>query len=106
MKIVVTLPDGSTRDVVAKPLSSVMSALRDAGIPVRAECGGAMACATCHVHVDPSWIEKTGKARGEEGDLLDMSDYRNDLSRLSCQIRMTPTLDGVTVTLQLDAFEG
>lgn len=106
MKIIATLPDGSTRDVVAKPASSVMSALRDADVPVRAECGGAMACATCHVHVDPAWIEKTGKARGEESDLLDMSDYRNDLSRLSCQIRMTPALDGLVVTLQLDAFEG
>ncbi len=106
MKIVVTLPDGSARDVAAKPLTSVMSAMRDAGVPVRAECGGAMACATCHVHVDPAWIEKTGKAGGEEGDLLDMSDYRTDHSRLSCQIRMTSALDGLAVALQLDAFEG
>ena len=106
MKIVVTLPDGSRREVVAKPMSSVMSAMRDSGVPVKAECGGAMACATCHVHVDPAWIEKTGPARGEESDLLDMSDYRTDLSRLSCQIRMMPALDGVAVTLQLDAFEG
>ena len=106
MKIVVTLPDGSTREVVAKPMSSVMSAMRDAGVPVKAECGGAMACATCHVHVDPSWIDKTGTARGEESDLVDMSDYRTDFSRLSCQIRMTPALDGLAVTLQLDAFEG
>ena len=106
MKIAVTLPDGSTQEVVAKPMSSVMSAMRDAGVLVRAECGGAMACATCHVHVDPAWIEKTGAARGEEADLLDMSDYRAELSRLSCQIRMTPALHGLAVTLQLDAFEG
>ena len=106
MKIVVTLPDESTQDVPARVGASVMEAMRLAGVPVRAECGGAMACATCHVHVDPNWLEKTGKAGPEEADLLDMSDYRTDLSRLSCQIRMTDALDGLQVTLQLDASEG
>ncbi len=105
MKIVVTLPDGSKSEVIAKPMSSVMSAMRDAGLPVRAECGGAMACATCHVQVDPVWVSKTGRAGSEESDLLDMSDYRTETSRLSCQIRMTPALDGLAVALQLDALE-
>jgi 2Fe-2S ferredoxin len=105
MKIVVTLPDGSTSEIQAKPGSSVMSAMRDAGIPVRAECGGAMACATCHVHVDEAWRDKVGPAKGEESDLLDLSDYRTDSSRLSCQIRMHSGLDGIAVALQLDAFE-
>ena len=54
--------------------------------------------------------EQAGKARraagDEESDLLDMSDYRGDTSRLSCQIPLTPDLDGMEVTLQLDAFEG
>lgn len=106
MKIVVTLPDGSVQDVEARPGASVMGAVRAAGIPIRAECGGAMACATCHVRIDAAWVERVGTARGEESDLLDMSDYRADDSRLSCQIRMHPALDGLCVTLQLDAFEG
>lgn len=83
-----------------------MDAMRAAGVPVRAECGGAMACATCHVHVDPAWIAKTGRAGDEEMDLLDMSDYRTDNSRLACQIKCAPSLDGLVVALQLDAFEG
>ncbi len=83
-----------------------MDALRLGGVPVRAECGGAMACATCHVQVDPAWIDKTGRAGDEEMDLLDMSDYRNEYSRLACQVKCSPALDGLVIALQLDAFEG
>jgi ferredoxin, 2Fe-2S len=84
----------------------VMQLLRNAGIPVTAACGGAMACATCHVDVAPDWRSKVGPAGDEESDLLDMSDYRTEGSRLSCQIPANLGLDGLQVTLQLDAFEG
>jgi len=83
-----------------------MDAIRAAGLPIRAECGGAMACGTCHVHVDEAWIGKTGRAGNEESDLLDNSDYLTDRSRLACQIKCAPALDGLIVTLQLDALEG
>ncbi len=106
MKIVVTLPDDAVHDLTVQAGGSLMDAMRKAGLPVRAECGGAMACATCHVVVDEAWIAKTGRAGDEESDLLDMSDYRSGNSRLSCQIRLTDSLDGLKVTLQLDAFEG
>jgi ferredoxin, 2Fe-2S len=106
MKIVVTLPNETSREVEGRPGFSLMRALRDGGVPVRAECGGAMACATCHVVVDDSWRTKTGLAGDEESDLLDMSDSRDARSRLSCQIKLTDALDGLQVTLQLDAFEG
>jgi 2Fe-2S ferredoxin len=106
MKIIVTLPDGTTSEVQAKPGASVMSAMRAAGVPIRAECGGAMACATCHVHVDPAWRDKVGPPGPEESDLLDLSDYRDETSRLSCQIKAVDALDGLKVELQLDAFEG
>ena len=105
MKIVVTLPDESVQEVTVNSGGSLMDALRRAGLPIRAECGGAMACATCHVSVDPAWIEKLGRARGEEADLLDNSDYRTEFSRLSCQIKLKDALDGLQVRLQLDAFE-
>jgi len=106
MNLTVVLPDGSARHVGCASKGSVMECLRGAGVPVRAECGGAMACATCHVRVDEAWLSKTGKAGDDEADLLDMSDYRADNSRLSCQIKCGPALDGLTVALQLDAFEG
>ena len=105
MKIVVTLPDDTVREVTGKAGSTLMENLRAAGLPIRAECGGAMACATCHVSVDPAWIDKVGKADGEEWDLLDNSDYRTAFSRLSCQVKMKDAFDGLRVTLQLDAFE-
>ena len=106
MKIVVTLPDESVREITAQSGRSLMDNLRNAGIPVRAECGGAMACATCHVAVDPAWMDKVGKPGGEESDLLDNSDYLTPFSRLSCQIKLKDAMDGLKVTLQLDAFEG
>ncbi len=106
MKIFVTLPDESVRELEGRPAATLMMTIRNAGVPIRAECGGAMACATCHVVVDDDWIGKTGRAGSEESDLLDMSDYCTDASRLSCQIRLHDGLDGLKVTLQLDAFEG
>jgi 2Fe-2S ferredoxin len=105
MKIIVSLPNGDTKEVPGRPGVSVMESLRLGGVPIRAECGGAMACATCHVHVDPDWIGKTGKAGDDESDLLDMSDYRTDTSRLCCQIKVRDDLDGLRIALQLDAYE-
>jgi 2Fe-2S ferredoxin len=105
MKIIVSLPNDTTKDVTARPGLSVMEALRDAGIPIRADCGGAMACATCHVHVDPEWMAKVGKGDADEADLLEMSDYRTENSRLCCQIKVRDELDGLKVALQLDAYE-
>jgi len=105
MKIIVTLPDGAVQEVTAKSGGSLMDALRQAGVPIRAECGGAMACATCHVKVDPEWRALVGPPDGEESDLLDGSDYRTERSRLSCQIKLKDALDGLRVELQLDAYE-
>lgn len=105
MKITVSLPDGRERVVEAKESGTVMTALRDGGVPIRAACGGALACATCHVHVAPEWRERVGLAGDEEADLLDESDYHSAASRLCCQINCTRTLDGLNVALQLDALE-
>lgn len=106
MNLTVNLPDGSSRTIAGLAKGSVMEAMRAAGVPISAACGGAMACATCHVHVDGAWLAKTGPAGDEEADLLDMSDYKSDHSRLACQIKCAPALDGLVVALQLDAFEG
>ncbi len=106
MNLTVVLPDGSARHVSCTVKGSVMECMRSAGVAISAACGGAMACATCHVHVDEAWIGTTGPAGDEESDLLDNSDYKIDRSRLSCQIKCGPALDGLKVALQLDAFEG
>ena len=79
---------------------SVMENIRDNGFDeLLALCGGCCSCATCHVHVDPEWIEKVGKAKPDEDDLLDTSDHRNETSRLSCQIEFKDALDGLRVTI-------
>lgn len=105
MRILVNLPNGEHRDVTGKIGASVMEALRDGGVPIRAECSGAMACATCHVHISPEWLSAVGPAGDEEGDLLGESDYGSPLSRLCCQIICTEGLDGLNVALQLDALD-
>ncbi len=64
---------------------------------IEAECGGACACATCHVYVDAAWIEKTGKPAEMEEDMLDFAFDVRPESRLSCQIKVTPELDGLVV---------
>ena len=78
---------------------SLMEAGRAAGVAgILADCGGACACATCHVYVDPDWMEKVGAPDDIEAEMLDMvSDVAKPTSRLSCQIRLKPELDGLKV---------
>ena len=63
------------------------------------DCGGVCACATCHVHVDPAWIEATGKIKEGtiEADLIQFAEGSDDTSRLACQIVMTPELNGLVL---------
>lgn len=64
------------------------------------DCGGGCACATCHVYVDGDWFEKVGPPDDIEFAMLDMvTDVLRDNSRLGCQIKMTPELDGIEVTV-------
>ncbi len=66
---------------------------------IEAECGGALACATCHVYVDEAWREAVGGPSEMEEDMLDFAyDVRSN-SRLSCQVKMTPELDGLVVNV-------
>ena len=78
---------------------TVMEALRDAGLPITAECGGACACATCHVYVEDGWFEKLNPPSPEELDMLDMALAVEPNSRLSCQIPISTKTDGIKVTL-------
>ena len=77
----------------------VMEVIRDMGLPIKAECGGSAACATCHVHVAPEWFGKLPSMQAEELHCLDDAFDVRDTSRLSCQIILTPQMDGLAVTL-------
>ncbi len=77
----------------------VMEIIRDHGLPIKAECGGACSCATCHVYVDPEWQGKLYEASDEEVDMLDEAFEVEDESRLSCQILFSEELEGLRLQL-------
>ena len=90
--------DQSRYEVVAESGSTVMEAAIRNGVPgIEAECGGACACATCHVYVDEAWREATGHPAPMEEDMLDFAYDVRPNSRLSCQIRVSDALDGLVV---------
>jgi 2Fe-2S ferredoxin len=90
---------GTARSVEAEAGSTVMEAAIRNSIPgIEAECGGACACATCHVYVAEDWTGIVGKPAPMEEDMLDFAFDVRATSRLSCQIRVSAELDGLTVT--------
>ena len=96
--------DGQEHTVAARPGLPVMKLIAEAGLPIRAECGGCCSCATCHVHIDPTWFETVGGPSNDEEDTLDAAMDIGDTSRLSCQISFQPELDGLRVTLTQDTI--
>jgi ferredoxin, 2Fe-2S len=100
MKINATDRNGKEHVVEGRDGWSVMEILRDAGLPIAAECGGACACATCHVYVEGGWYEKLTPPSDAEVDMLDMAlAVEPGRSRLSCQIVCADALDGIQVTV-------
>ncbi|MEJ1161801.1 2Fe-2S iron-sulfur cluster-binding protein [Prosthecomicrobium sp. N25] len=77
----------------------VMEVIRDWGVGIKAECGGACACGSCHVYVDPAWTDQLVPPSDEEVEQLDLIYESEPNSRLSCQILLRPELDGLAVTL-------
>jgi 2Fe-2S ferredoxin len=99
-KITYIQPDGSQNVVDAKSGWSVMEgAIKNRVRGIDADCGGACACATCHVYVDEAWTDKTGSPSAMEESMLDFAEGVQDNSRLSCQIKVTDALDGLIVRL-------
>ena len=98
-KVVFIALDGAQRVVDANVGESVMAAAVRNGIPgIIGECGGNCSCATCHVYVHDEFSASVGGANDMEDDLLDLGVAdRRDTSRLSCQIKVTEDLDGLTV---------
>jgi 2Fe-2S ferredoxin len=90
--------DGTRFDVEAENGSTVMeNAIRNAVPGIEAECGGACACATCHVYVDEAWTDLVGEPEAMEEDMLDFAYDVRPNSRLSCQIKVRDELDGLVV---------
>jgi 2Fe-2S ferredoxin len=103
MKIYVTDLDGKEHAIEAILNWTLMEIIRDGDLPMRAECGGSCACATCHVYVDPQWLDRIPAQESEERDTLDGGFDVRPNSRLSCQITFKPELDGLRVALSKDA---
>jgi 2Fe-2S ferredoxin len=91
-------PDGESQDVEAETGLSVMEAATRGGIEgILGDCGGACACATCHIYVDPKWIDKLPPKSDIEADMLDCTANPKNNSRLACQIPITAQLDGMII---------
>jgi len=89
---------GTARTVEGEVGSTVMETAIKNGVPgIEAECGGACACSTCHVYIDDAWREEVGEPSPMEEDMLDFAYEVKPSSRLSCQIKVSEELDGLTV---------
>ena len=94
--------NGTAHTVEIAEGKTVMEAAVNNNVPgIDADCGGECACATCHVYVDAAWLPKTGlpKPGSQEASMLSFAAVTQDDSRLSCQIKVTPELDGLVVRM-------
>ncbi len=92
--------NGKEHVVDVKTGLSVMEGAVKNNIPgIDADCGGACACATCHVYVDQAWVDKTGSQSAMEESMLDFAENVEANSRLSCQIKVTDALEGLVVRM-------
>jgi 2Fe-2S ferredoxin len=97
-KLTIVAFDGTRHELDVANGSTVMeNAVRNSVPGIEAECGGACACATCHVYVDDAWSATVGPPEAMEEDMLDFAYDVRPTSRLSCQIKMSDALDGLVV---------
>ncbi len=97
--IKVTDQQGKAHELEAVEGWRVMEIIREHGLPMKAECGGACACATCQVEVAPDWAQKLHEMRDDEEEMLASLPIVTGFSRLSCQLIYDETLDGLELTL-------
>ena len=97
LKAVFITADGKRIEAQGKPGDRLLSVGQAAGLPLEGTCEGQMACSTCHVIVAREWFERLVPASDDEEDMLDLAAGVTRTSRLSCQIELTPELDGLTV---------
>jgi len=98
-RIVVKDAAGGELHVPLPASGNLMEALRDAGLPILADCGGACSCATCHIHVNRDWLSRLPAMSEAEFAMLELTEGVDDCSRLSCQIPVSPALDGLPLEI-------
>lgn len=99
VKVTFITTDGSKVEAQGETGFSLLEAGQAAGMPLEGTCEGQMACSTCHVIVDPEWFGRLKDASEEEEDMLDLAVAVERHSRLSCQIVLDETLEGLTVRI-------
>ena len=103
MKILVTDQNGTVHELEGLEGWRTMEVIRDWGLNIKAECGGACSCATCHVYVEEPWFSQLPPPSDDEAGLLYSTLDKKPNSRLSCQILLNDDLDGMRVTLAKSA---
>jgi 2Fe-2S ferredoxin len=99
-KIHVVNRAGQKHEIQSKPGQTLMEALRDHNMDVEAICGGCCSCATCHVFIDDAWTAKLPPRSADEQELVEETEaYKPANSRLSCQIKLSDALDGISLTV-------
>lgn len=103
-RMIVVDRDGREHEIEARSGLKIMEILRELDYGVAAICGGLCSCATCHVYVDESWAARLPKPQSDELELLrELPDYREPVSRLSCQVDFTDALSGIKVAIAPDS---
>ena len=99
LNVLFVTAEGNKVTVQAEPGARLLEVAQAAGMPLEGTCEGQMACSTCHVIVSPDWFERLPPASADEEDMLDLAADVSRTSRLSCQIELTPELDGIAVRI-------
>lgn len=99
LTIHVTDINGEQHQIQGTVGMTLMEILRDYDFGIAALCGGACSCATCHVYVDPEWVDRLPERQSDELDVLESTTIAQQNSRLSCQIRFTEAMNGIKLTV-------
>jgi len=98
-KVVVSEADGTVRALDAPAGATILDLARREDLALEGTCGGQMACATCHVVIDADWFGRLPRPSPEEREMLELAARPRRTSRLGCQVRLTPDLDGLAFTV-------
>lgn len=105
MKVHFITSEGNRVDAEGEEGDTLLRVAQAAGMPLEGTCEGQMACSTCHVVVDSQWFDRIPEASEEEEDMLDLAAGVRRTSRLSCQIVLTPDLEGLTVSIPVESHD-
>ena len=103
IRVTFTDPRGERVEAEAEAGDNLLRLGQAKGLPLEGTCEGQMACSTCHVIVAPEWFDRLPRASEDEEDMLDLAAGACRTSRLSCQIELTPALDGLAVRVPPEA---